>query len=328
MSNFSSSSPWSTIDWSRLSVPTVFAITVSYGRCHDSPTCACAPRWKTYGLSRRLHELVADQVVDRGLVGEVGEDDAEPPAQVADVVERARRGRADERDHVGAELDERVGQVRAHEAVGAGDEARAALVDAAEVGAERVELGLGPDDSIVARHRCRVIRSARRSAVGSGLVTGLSIAAVSASAAVAGAHSLAEVRARRKDRRLLRRVRRLPRARARRERAARRRCCRGSRGREEDGRLAREVGVVGGRARARCSCPLVRRRDRRRRTRRRARSPAASKAQYAAELLPWLVPAAAAQVLAGVAASGLAALDDYVTAAVGFAARRASPGSS
>ena len=51
VSNFSSSSPWSTIDWSRFSVPTVFAITVSYGRCHDSPTCACAPRWKTYGRS-------------------------------------------------------------------------------------------------------------------------------------------------------------------------------------------------------------------------------------------------------------------------------------
>jgi hypothetical protein len=44
-----------------------------------------------------------------------------------------------------------------------------------------------------------------------------------------------------------------------------------------------------------------------------------TKAQYAAELLPWLVPAAAAQVLAGLAASGLAALDDYVTAAAGFA---------
>jgi hypothetical protein len=39
----------------------------------------------------------------------------------------------------------------------------------------------------------------------------------------------------------------------------------------------------------------------------------------AAELLPWLVPAAAAQVYAGLAASALAALDDYGTAAVGFA---------
>ena len=47
---------------------------------------------------------------------------------------------------------------------------------------------------------------------------------------------------------------------------------------------------------------------------RRARSDAA------AELLPWLVPAAAAQVYAGIAASGLAALGDYGTAALGFGA--------
>jgi hypothetical protein len=40
----------------------------------------------------------------------------------------------------------------------------------------------------------------------------------------------------------------------------------------------------------------------------------------AAELLPWLVPAAAAQVYAGVAASALAALDDYAIAAWGFGA--------
>ena len=40
----------------------------------------------------------------------------------------------------GAELDERVGQMRAHEAVGAGDEARPALVGVAEVAPERVEL--------------------------------------------------------------------------------------------------------------------------------------------------------------------------------------------
>src|SRR5205085_5031683 len=51
VSNFSSSTPWSTTDWRRFRVPTVFAITVSYGRCHDSPTCAWAPRWKMYGRS-------------------------------------------------------------------------------------------------------------------------------------------------------------------------------------------------------------------------------------------------------------------------------------
>ncbi|HEY4346298.1 MAG TPA: hypothetical protein VGM80_01835 [Gaiellaceae bacterium] len=38
----------------------------------------------------------------------------------------------------------------------------------------------------------------------------------------------------------------------------------------------------------------------------------------AAELLPWLIPAAATQVYAGVAASALAALDDYTTAAFGY----------
>jgi hypothetical protein len=45
-----------------------------------------------------------------------------------------------------------------------------------------------------------------------------------------------------------------------------------------------------------------------------------SKVHYAAELLPWVVPAAALQVFAGVVASALAALDDYGTAAIGFSA--------
>ena len=107
------------------------------------------PRLADVGLRAEVEEVrlvgrllqVAHQVVDRRLVGQVGEDDAlEPAAQVADVVQRARRGGAHEGDHVGAELDERVGQVRAHEAVGAGDEARAAFVDVAEVAAELVEL--------------------------------------------------------------------------------------------------------------------------------------------------------------------------------------------
>ena len=128
MSNFSSSTPWSTIDCSRLSVPTVFAITVSYGRCHDSPTCACAPRWKTYGLSARRHEVVAHQIVDRGLVGQVGEDDAQLrrrwPMLFSAPDEVARTNAIT----FGVEVDERLGQVRAHEAVGAGDEAGAAGV--------------------------------------------------------------------------------------------------------------------------------------------------------------------------------------------------------
>jgi hypothetical protein len=41
--------------------------------------------------------------------------------------------------------------------------------------------------------------------------------------------------------------------------------------------------------------------------------------RYAAELLPWVIVSAAAQVVGGIVASALAALDDYVSAAVGFA---------
>jgi O-antigen/teichoic acid export membrane protein len=41
---------------------------------------------------------------------------------------------------------------------------------------------------------------------------------------------------------------------------------------------------------------------------------------YAAELLPWIVPSAVAQILGGLVASALAALDDYEWAAFGFAA--------
>ena len=44
-----------------------------------------------------------------------------------------------------AEVDERLGQVRAHEAVGAGDEHGPAAVDVAEVAPQLVERGVGPD---------------------------------------------------------------------------------------------------------------------------------------------------------------------------------------
>src|SRR3954454_6067363 len=158
--------------------------------------------------------------------------------------------------------------------------------------------------------------STRRSAVGSGVVTGLSTAAVSGSAAVAGAilarefgHGvktdgffaaysvyLALVLVANALRVVL-----LPRfARA-----------------EADARLPREVTSWA----AALALPL---------TLLVALSLAAPhfaargltdgpKVQYAAELLPWLVPAAALQIFAGVAASALAALDDYGTAALGFA---------
>ena len=159
-------------------------------------------------------------------------------------------------------------------------------------------------------------RSARRSAVWSGLLTGLSTVAVSGAAAVAGAilsrkfgHGvktdgffaaysayLALVLVANALRVVL-----LPRfARA-----------------EAEGRLAREVSSWVA-ALAVPLVPLV------------GVSILAShwiasaltggpKTHYAAQLLPWLIPAAAAQVLAGVAASALAALDDYGTAAIGIA---------
>lgn len=41
---------------------------------------------------------------------------------------------------------------------------------------------------------------------------------------------------------------------------------------------------------------------------------------YAAQLLPWIVPSAVAQIYGGLVASALAALDDYEWAAIGFAA--------
>ena len=113
-------------------MPIVFAITVSYGRCHDSPTCACAPRWKTYGLSGASRRLL-HEVVDRGLVGEVGEVHGAADCGGAQMLFSAPlERRADERVHVRAELDERIGQVRAHEPVRAGDEHRPAPVDVAE----------------------------------------------------------------------------------------------------------------------------------------------------------------------------------------------------
>jgi len=46
--------------------------------------------------------------------------------------------------------------------------------------------------------------------------------------------------------------------------------------------------------------------------------------ETAAEALRWMVPAAVAQLFAGLAASALAALDDYHTAAIGFAAGSAA----
>ena len=62
---------------------------------------------------------LADEVVDRRAVGEVGEVDLQLAAEVPDVVEGAARRRAHEGVDVRAERDERLGEVRPHEPVGA-----------------------------------------------------------------------------------------------------------------------------------------------------------------------------------------------------------------
>ena len=96
------------------------------------------------GAVGRASLQLPDEVVDRRPVGEVGEVHLEAVAQVPDVVQRAARGRAHEGVHVGAELDERVREVRAHETVRTGDEHGATRVGVAELAAELVECGVGP----------------------------------------------------------------------------------------------------------------------------------------------------------------------------------------
>ena len=163
-------------------------------------------------------------------------------------------------------------------------------------------------------------RSGRRSAVRSGLLTGLSTAAVSGSAAVAGASSSRKFGHGVKTDGFFAAYARLPRARARRERAARRRAAASSPAPRRRARSGARSGR--GRSRSRCrSCPRSPCAIAAPHARRRpadGQGPARSAARR--ELLPWLVPAAAAQVYAGLAASALAALDDYGTAALGFGA--------
>ena len=78
-------------------------------------------------------------------VAEVRPVHLEVAPQMRDVVERAAGRRPHERVDVRAQRHQRVGQVRAHEAVGTGDERRAAAVDVREVATQLVEVALGPD---------------------------------------------------------------------------------------------------------------------------------------------------------------------------------------
>ena len=299
--------------------------TVSYGRCHDSPTCACAPRWKTYGRSGACLQL-AHEVVDRRAVREVGEVHLEPVPEMPDVVQRTARGRAHERVHRRAELDEGVREVRAHEAVGSGDEHGAALVDVAELAAEVVERAACPEG--VVRHGAYASASVskRTDSPGFGSLSERALTATSALVVTALAAIVGVVIAREFGRTdetdgffaaygvfivvvlasQAIRIAVLPAlARARGER-----------------RLAGEIAGFAARDRARRAVPLVLlaeladRADRRPPHGQRVRR---SRRTAAAEALRWMVPAAAAHLFAGLAASGLAALDDYGTAALGYA---------
>ena len=68
----------------------------------------------------------------------------QPAAEVRDVVQRAARRRAHERVDVRTELDERFGEMRAHESIGAGHEHRPVLVVLGELLAQLRERFVGP----------------------------------------------------------------------------------------------------------------------------------------------------------------------------------------
>ena len=124
------------------------------------------PRLTDVGLRAEMEDVrlvgctlqLTDEIVDRGAIREVGEMHLELSAAVTDVVERAARGRANEGVDVGAERDQRLGEVRPHESVGTGDEHRATAVDVAEVAAQRGVVVLGP--SCVVSHSSRRFLSA------------------------------------------------------------------------------------------------------------------------------------------------------------------------
>ena len=111
------------------------------------------PRLADVGLRAEVEDVgpvggvqqLAHEVVDRRAVGEVREVHLEVTTEVRDVVERTARRRPHESVDVRPERHQRVGEVRAHEPVGPGDEDRAAAVDVREVAPQLVEVALGPD---------------------------------------------------------------------------------------------------------------------------------------------------------------------------------------
>ena len=267
---------------------------------------------------------LADEVVHRRAVGEVCEVDLEPGAEVPDVVQRAARRRANECVDVRSELDECVREVRAHEAVGAGDEDCAPVVDVPELTAEVVERGACPEG--VVRHGPYAFASVSKRTDSSGAGSAASAALTAASTLVVSAFAaiIGVVIAREFGRTdetdgffaaygvfivitlaaQSIRIAVLPSL---------------SRARDEQ-RLAGTVAgfataltlvavplLVAGELGAQSIADLL------------TGSGSDTAQDACADALRWMIPAAVAHLYAGLAASGLAALDDYATAALGYA---------
>src|SRR5918994_787128 len=141
-------------------------------------------------VRRRVPQLL-DQVVDRRAVGQVGELHPQPVAQVRNVVQCPTRRRAHEGGDVGAQLDQRVGDVRPHDPVRPGAQHGAPAVDVRELATQVGDGVVGP--GLIVGHRAyasRAVRkpsaSPRRSALASGVLTAMSIAVVTGLSAAVG----------------------------------------------------------------------------------------------------------------------------------------------
>ena len=179
--------------------------------------------------------------------------DLQPAALVADVVQRPARGRADECVHRRAELDQRVREVRSHEAVGARDEDGASVVDVPELAAEVVERGACPESVVRHGPYASASMSKRTDSPGLGSLGSAALTATSLDRRqrLRRAHRRGHrtrVREDRRDGRFLRRVRRLRRRRDRRAGDPRRRSPVPGRARDD-----RQLAATRGRLRGRSS---------------------------------------------------------------------------
>src|SRR6266568_9289491 len=277
-------------------------------------------------LVRRVEQL-PDEVVDRRLVRQIGEVHLELLAQRGDVVQRAAGRCANKRVHICVELDERVGEMRAHEPVGAGDQTSPAREEVAEVPPQISNGIVRPGGVVLVCFHAAVPADEQpkgspergRSAVRSGAFTGLSYVILSLAAAVAGAFLAHKF----------------------------------GRNKETDGFMAAYgvylVLVLGAQAFRMVVVPDLTRAEAEGRLGSEFRAYALAflavaipatvlaalfshflgelitgrlpkeSAAVAADALPWLIPAAFAQLIASLAASALAARNSYLPAAAAFA---------